>query len=502
MSTFFFFFFLAPADPTFLVLHPRHSNEEHVLTDSCEVCGKAYDFPLTQPPSIIDGRRVVRPLARGFYGATFVVETQPFNNPAVIKVVPVQLYDFFRKDFGKECELHNELSRGSEHIVSIRDKGQAQIAFGDTTIDCHYAQMDFVDGDSLRDLLDSDNIIPAPKTAQIAIDLYRLLGEFARRKLYHNDLHAGNLIVEKLPDSQRRPEAVDDNVRVKAVDLGSVSDKSTSDPIAQRRGDVRWAANHIRALVERLLQRPDDVVSLEYRLATLLEEHCCLIDHSIENNRLPSFDELESQVKDAFFEKITSPWHQPVSLKRFSDAYNAQTLYSWHVPSLIVDPKGQWLSRLTTRGPLVLTGMRGCGKTIVLRSADFHARACAGPENESGDRKLKRLAADGFVGFYVSATRLLGNNVHAFAKLYIAYIREILHAIEHMRDVSSKAVYPDFLQSFRDAVSVYINNGHELLGCGSTRSLDRKLFSMQLALNSGDIRYRTLRHTPPMFFHT
>ena len=163
---------------------------------------------------------------------------------------------------------------GRSTLCLFAKAGVNQIAFGDTTIDCHYAQMDFVDGDSLRDLLDSDNIIPAPKTAQIAIDLYRLLGEFARRKLYHNDLHAGNLIVEKLPDSQRRPEAVDDNVRVKAVDLGSVSDKSTSDPIAQRRGDVRWAANHIRALVERLLQRPDDSVSLEYRLATLLEEHC------------------------------------------------------------------------------------------------------------------------------------------------------------------------------------------------------------------------------------
>lgn len=482
-------------------LHPTHTTKERELTETCEECGRSFDFPLTEHPSAIMGMEVVRPLSRGFYGATFVVKTPPFGNPAVVKVVPTQLYEFFKKSFKRECEIHNELSQGSEHIVAIRGMGDTEVQFGSVLIPCHYAQLDFVDGASLRDLLDSKELISSPKIAQITIDLYRLLGELSRRKLYHNDLHAGNLIIEKLPDTQRRPEAVDDNVRVKAVDLGSVSDESASDPELERLGDVRWVANHIRSLVERLLQRPDDVLSLEYRLATLLEEHCYLLDQAIENNRLPTFEELENQVKDVVFEKVTSPWHEPVSLRRFSDAYNAQTLYSWHVPSLIVDPNGHWLSQLTTRGPLILTGMRGCGKTIVLRSADFHARACAGVANETVQTKVTRLSDDRFVAFYLSATRLLGTKAHADAKLYIAYIRAILLAIEHLRDIDPKALAPDFLPTFREAVSVYIKNGDDLLSCGSIRSLDRKLFAMQVALNRGDGAYDLTAHAADVFPH-
>ena len=482
-------------------LHPKHSAAERELTDVCDECGRPFNFPLTQPPESIRGMRVVRPLSRGFYGATFVVKTPPFDNPAVLKVVPVDVYRFFKKSFKRECEIHNELSRGSEHIVAIRDMGDTAVQFGAVSLPCHFALLDFVDGDSLRDLLDATELIPSPKIAQITIDLYRLLGELARRKLYHNDLHAGNLVVEKLPDTQRRPEAVDDNVRLKAVDLGSVSDESASDPALQRLGDIRWAASHIRALVQRLLQRPDDVLSIEYRLATLLEEHCYLLDQAIEHNRLPTFEELENQVKDVVFEKVTSPWHQPVTLRRFSDAYNAQTLYSWHVPRLIVDPQGQWLARLTTRGPLVLTGMRGCGKTIVLRSADFHARACAGAEDETPAKRLRRLSKDGFVGFYVSATRLLGTKALAGAKLYIAYVREILLAVEHLRDIDSKALDPDFLPAFREAIGVYIKSGEELLACGSTRSVDRKLFAMQVALNRGDATYDLTAHPADVFPH-
>jgi hypothetical protein len=482
-------------------LHPKQTSAERQLTDRCDECGKPFNFPLVDAPSAIAGMPVVRSLSRGFYGATFVVKTPPFSNPAVVKVVPTALYEFFKKSFKRECEIHNELAQGSEHIVAIRNMGKTTVKFGSLSLPCHYAQMDFADGASLRDFLDSAELIPSPTVAQITIDLYRLLGELARHKLFHNDLHAGNLIVEKLPDSQRRPEAVDDNVRVKAVDLGSVSDKSASDPLQQRLGDVRWAASHIKSLVERLLQKPDEVLTPEYRLATLLEEHCYLLDQDIENNRLPTFEELENQVKDVVLEKVTSPWRQPITLRRFSDAYNAQTLYSWHVPRLIVDPNGQWLARLTTRGPLVLTGMRGCGKTIVLRSADFHARACAGPENEGAKSRLKRLSQDGFVGFYLSATRLLGSEVQANAKLYIAYVREILLAIEHMRDIDAKALDPDFLPAFREAVAVYIKRGDGLLNCGSTRSLDRKLFEMQVALNRGDTSFELTAHPADAFPH-
>ena len=62
-------------------------------------------------------------------------------------------------------------------------------------------------------------------------------------------------------------------------------------------------------------------------------------------------------------------------LRRFEESYNAQTMDAWYVPQLLVDPENTWVDRVSSPGPLVMTGMRGCGKTMLLHSVQFHARA-------------------------------------------------------------------------------------------------------------------------------
>ena len=114
---------------------------------------------------------------------------------------------------------------------------------------------------------------------------------------------------------------------------------------------------------------------------------------------------------------------------------------AWFVPQLLVDPDG-WQARLETAGPQVITGMRGCGKTMLLRSLQFHARASLAAQHltETGEDAAEQLARDGYVGLYVSCTRLLDRlgsptaELHEpYARLFLVYAREALRALRHLR---------------------------------------------------------------------
>jgi hypothetical protein len=98
-------------------------------------------------------------------------------------------------------------------------------------------------------------------------------------------------------------------------------------------------------------------------------------------------------------------WRQPLTLASFGSAYNALTLEPWHVPALLIDPAGTWLNQISTPGPQIITGMRGCGKTMLLRALQFHARASQA-RGESAEAVVGRISADGYMGLFVSAQRL------------------------------------------------------------------------------------------------
>ena len=198
--------------------------------------------------------------------------------------------------------------------------------------------------------------------------------------------------------------------------------------------------------------RPDDISDIDYRLAAQLLEISALLAPEAVNQRPPEFDVLRAQIHQSA-EYGSSPWRTPRPLRRFDDSYNAQTLDAWFVPKLLVDPDEACFSEISVQGPQVISGMRGCGKTMLLRSLMFHARTAKHEEDATrpgadtqsiGDR----LAADRFVGLYVSCNRLLDplgkeGPLHLpEARLFVAFVREALRALRHLRDVDSSLLMP------------------------------------------------------------
>lgn len=189
----------------------------------------------------------------------------------VVKISPVGFYSFFAKpSFDEEVQLHGQLAENASHVVAISDAFQEFVEFGDgTKLPCNVTILDFVDGPLLKQFLNRTEPVAAATICQIAIDLISLRAEFENSQLNHNDLHAENLIVQKLPSQKRRPDAIDGLVRVMAIDLGSLAGESKSDDV--RKGDLTFIAEHVGGLLHSLLVQQEKAGDVDFRIALTLQ---------------------------------------------------------------------------------------------------------------------------------------------------------------------------------------------------------------------------------------
>ena len=464
---------------------PTPDYAEKRLEERCPTCGREYGFMLSKPPTTVGEYAIVETLGRGFYGAAYIAERGRFKKKVVLKVSPTEFYNGLKKNFfEEETDLHNQLAQHAEYVVGIDDTFEADVEFADeqkTTLRCHVIVLDYIDGNPLEDYLEGRVALNVRATCQVAIDLLKMRSEFEAHQLNHNDLHANNLIVQKLDPKARRVNALDGSIRVMAIDLGSIAEDSKSTD--QRHGDLYFIAQHVDRLLDRLLADPSSLVDRDYRVALALQGivRGCLAPP--QNARQPGLEDLVKQIVNAH-ERATQPWRPwatPLQLSGFGDHYNAQTLASWGVPRLLVDPEGRWLNEVARPGPQIITGMRGCGKTMLLRALDFHARAVKANDAGSTDKLLEGLRKDGYVGLFVSAQRLLdlrdsvSKLEHRLTRLFASYALQASRALLHLQNLSPEAVAATAHLMLGNTVADYLNGGDELRSVTSIDELELRL---------------------------
>lgn len=459
--------------------------EERRLQDECPNCGQSYDFPLVNHPSNVGDYRIIEPLGRGFYAATFVAERQGLvRRKNVLKVVPAAVLEFFGKSFADECEAHANAATGASYLVGIDDAFDRTLTFAQHKMQCHVAVLEHLDGHLLQDYLSGEKSLSASAIAQVAADLFRIREELAARKINHNDFHAGNIIVQDLPTEQHRRNALHPSIRAVAIDFGSLAEDRRSG--GRYLGDLHWIARHVETLSLLLMRNEGQLSDFDSRLALALRMIAQSIAPAIENQRIPSSEEIIGRIEEEFFRsgEPWRPWRKPLALRKFQESYNAQTLHSWNVPQLIVDPDNKWQESISSAGPLVITGMRGCGKTMLLRALEFHARA-AQRGNETDAQVLDRVASDDYVGFFVSASSLLNledkspsSTDNMFARLAVAYSLAAARSLAHLADLDPNRVHEfapkriqDLLASILSGYSFELNSAtvqqleHHLIDC-------------------------------------
>lgn len=461
-------------------------------------------YPLEHLP--VSGPRdfqVLEAIDRGYYSATYVAKQGVLGQKVCLKIIPRSLYELRGKDFIRECQQHLAVAEGTQHLVMIRDAFDADVLFDGEAepLPCHVAVLDYVEGRSLRTVLEQTTL-SATATAQIAVDLLRLLQELENKQVFHNDLHSGNVLIQTLPPELERGDSIDPFIRAVAVDLGSVLDNSRSDEKAQI-ADSHQVTAHLMSLALQVMPDPITAPDLEFRLALALNDIASLLRPENVAQRSPHYADLIASIRSAFV-AAASPWKKPAEgLIRFGDSFNAQTMRPWFVPRLLVDPGGDWQRRIESSGPLIITGMRGCGKTMLLRALQFHARASLAGDDpgRTASEVVEALRADGYLGLYVSCNRLLdglgkpeGPLHEPNTRLFLCYAREALQALRHLSELAGRdAINPVSPRPIAALVTSLISGSTVDQG-DNTHVLERKILDMLRSLESGHTTYRLTAH--------
>jgi serine/threonine protein kinase len=378
-------------------------SSEHLTV--CPECQRAYTFPIDTPPKKIKDFVVTEPIARGFYGATYKVKNIRTGAKFIIKVIPKVTYSKdmgYNKNFWKEVRNHRNVSNHNDYVPRLIDAGETKIKFGKVVIECYYIQMDPIEGLTLRQFKKSDKIT-ANRIAQIAYDLLDFFRQMNVDQVHHNDLHDGNIIVEITDGEHGRLNAIDRSVMAHVVDIGSMSriDRSGGNNFR----DTTWIVNHVQEMIDIYWQKAaDSTHTSEHRVLGMLNG----LVSTIAGKERARENEIEGYCEEIYniVKRSDMPWQEPRVLLTLSQFYNAQPMPSYFAPHLFYDPEEKWTRSIISPGPVLLTGMRGCGKTILLKSLHFLARAekCDGENQEA---VVKRLNEDNYIGLFVSASTLL-----------------------------------------------------------------------------------------------
>lgn len=447
------------------------------LSDSCK-CGKSYDLVLQKFPANISSYQIERPLSRGFYGATYVVMKGSLRRKKVLKVIPVSFYDDRETTIEQETQNHAAAAEGAEFIVEISDDPfRESINFDGSTVECFCIEMEYVDGFVLSEICSGKRELSTEAAVQISCDLISILAELQQRQLNHNDLHDGNIVIEQLKSNTFRAESIDRSIRAKAIDLGSVDSQRREGP--DYRSDVQWISEHLLTFSNILSDQNPGNSDLRARVAFSLRQRALELKAPQAHQSDQPLEDIIRSIKNSYQsarQKVNRRWNTPLHLGSFSSHKNAQTLESWHVPELMVDPAEQWLSGLHTGGPVVVTGMRGCGKTMLLRSLELHARIKSAEQKSEANGNLRSLIAkDGYIGVFASA-RHLGRSMtdasanvdqttdvsQIFARLFLVYAMNICDALTHLEEVSPGSVHENVASNLASIVFGQISKSNPL----------------------------------------
>ncbi len=128
-------------------------------------------------------------ISRGGMGVVYRARDPLIDRVVAIKTIGMGLSRQESEAFDKRFDLEARSAGGLNHpnIVTIHDMGRSD--------DGAYIAMEFLDGRSLRDILDSGVVLEAPRVAQIAVQIADGLAYAHEHGVIHCDIKPANIMV-------------------------------------------------------------------------------------------------------------------------------------------------------------------------------------------------------------------------------------------------------------------------------------------------------------------
>lgn len=328
---------------------------------------------------LIDERyQIVRKINSGNVGSVYYAENMSLQDIKAIKFIPKERIER-NKNWKQEIIKVNQLAY-QPGVVKFHKYDEIEID-GEQYI---YIIWDYIPGKSLRELIENKEI-----TMQLLINVIeRSLEVFFScgcLGIQHGDFHSGNILVQDINELSFVP-----NVReVWITDFGYGTFSNEIPPMDDYKGLARIIQQALEVIDVHSLEKEDRIkyIALKNEFPKYLLE-----ENGVEEEYARNPRKLHEKMLQLFAERPDSSGEE----KNVGDYLAAELIGERYDEwDALFVPKFLAVDDLLDRNICVLTGLRGCGKTMMFRRLSFDFQSKLGKAGIRGE--------EGFVGFYLNA---------------------------------------------------------------------------------------------------
>ncbi len=366
------------------------------------------------------------------------------------------------KDVNTEARRANLLQGAGNVFALPRSAGYVDSFEGQPNSDSQWACFisDWIDGETLDSRISKNPESITPHfVIEVGYQLFQAIFYLSAKQLKHDDLHIGNLMLQESdPAIMIGRETSNPIVNLCVIDTGSLKDinQSTSKPF----DDWSQAAKVLTKLYNSIYSNRYSAV----RHVLFLKKLKALIQDLLETDASRVFPEP----KDYFnrLDELKETLHESVSKNQLQfsifDGLSAENLTD---DGLLLDlfTDLPWMNTVSKSNSTLLTGPRGCGKSMLFRALSLRTKLSRKNINISDIENLP------FVGIYISCAQDLQgdvlwisrkpeaaqNHAHLIISLFITILtRELFRLIDRL---ISQSIIRDALELNIDKINQLIN---------------------------------------------
>ncbi|MEP1420528.1 MAG: protein kinase [Erythrobacter sp.] len=344
---------------------------------------------------------------RGHYGTVLKARNR-IGKHFAIKLVPSKLYEKANKSFNEEISKYTDLGE-HPNIGSIVDAGEVRLDVQGNELEFFFIVMEWIEGESLTTFMRAPNRTVS-EVISVINDIVAGLIRFENSNLWHNDLNSDNIIVAPVAPSEISPRKFDSDYVCKIVDVGSAIFRGEKQK--GRLTDLEFLAFHINEMQKVFLAPVAPPTRNEQFLLDGLQRMIAKLQDESESRRVSTALQLSEDLDSLYQAQLNTELEKPVTLADPFGYTNANDFPNDQYVNSLFCESMPWIDEIANRdvNATLITGPRGSGKTMILKSMRLRTRMLPTDPSESAGDISDRLDADGFVGFFVSARREIGNH--------------------------------------------------------------------------------------------